>query len=564
MILFRCLIGYLPGISTDSGYDNQSINDLTILDSNKYISIITTYNVNFVNSNKTIEQYISDCYTSFGDDFNNIWLVPFRKDSYLNTVWSYGWIPSANQQYPIAWTYIDSLTSGTTIPIIIICPDLQKAFTNGRQFDIVNGILTYKSSKHAPYYTSQGSIYPIITNYTDGMDLTTATWLFLNSTTNTRTSRNSKVETRTDDETVMAWLLENNPTPIIEETDPYSNIDGLGEITGGGTGTVGIPGFPPISATSTGILGLFAPSTSEMQQLSDYMWTDFGGTGTTEVDVLKEIVQALKRTISNPLDYVTGLSIIPSQGLNIGSSQVIKFGFTSSGVSMPRLSSQYFTVDCGSINFDALCGDTFLDYAPYSKFSIYLPYIGCKTLDANDCVGHTISVVYHGDVVTGGVTAYVTKDGSVMYQYSGCCSLNIPLSADSWGTTISGAVQVATSMIASASTPGVAGVAKTAIAGAANVASNPSMLSPQIEHSGAISGGAGCMGVQYPYIIREAVRFHSTQGFNREHGYPSFYYRKLSDVSGFTIIYDTHIDNISATPEEISEIEDLLKSGVIL
>ncbi len=361
--------------------------------------------------------------------------------------------------------------------------------------------------------------------------------------------------------TVNEWLDVNTTTP---STDPYSDIDGLGEITGGGTGTVGIPGFPPISATSTGILGLFAPSTSEMQQLSDYMWTDFGGTGTTEVDVLKEIVQALKRTISNPLDYVTGLSIIPSQGLSIGSSQVIKFGFTSSGVSMPRLSSQYFTVDCGSINFDALCGDTFLDYAPYSKFSIYLPYIGCKTLDANDCVGHTIGVVYHGDVVTGGVTAYVTKDGSVMYQYSGCCSLNIPLSSDSWGTTISGAVQVATSMIASASTPGVAGVAKTAIAGASNVASNPSMLSPQVQHSGAISGGAGCMGVQYPYIIREAVRFHSTQNFNSEHGYPSYYYRKLSSVSGFTIVYDTHIDGINATNEEISEIEDLLKSGVIL
>ena len=207
---------------------------------------------------------------------------------------------------------------------------------------------------------------------------------------------------------------------IPEETDPY---DGLGD-GGMGGGSVGIPGFPGLTATSTGIIGLFSPSTSQMQALADYMWTDFGGTGTDVVSVLKEIVDALKRAISNPLDYVVGLNIIPSQGLSIGGSSVIKFGFTSSGVSMPRLSNQYFTVNCGSMTFPPLCGDTFLDYAPYSKFSIYLPYIGVKDVDANDFVGHTIGVIYHGDTVTGGVTAYITKDGSVMYQYSGCCALN--------------------------------------------------------------------------------------------------------------------------------------------
>lgn len=349
---------------------------------------------------------------------------------------------------------------------------------------------------------------------------------------------------------------------VPEDTDPYSKIDGESGIPGGGT--VGIPSFPPLSATSTGIVGLFAPSPSQMQALADYMWTDFGGTGTDVTEVLKEIVEALKRTISNPLDYVIGLNIIPSQGLSIGDSSVIKFGFTSSGVSMPRLSNQYFEVDCGSISFPPLCGDTFLDYAPYSKFSIYLPYIGVKDVDANDFVGHTIGVKYHGDTVTGGVTAYITKDGSVMYQYSGCCALNIPLSADNWGNTISGAVQIATSLVAAGASGGAAGVGMAAAKGAASVASNPSLLSPQVSHSGAVSGGAGCMAVQYPFVIREAVRFHSTAGFNKFSGYPSYYNRSLGDVSGFTTVLDVHLENVTATNVEISEIENLLKSGVIL
>lgn len=343
--------------------------------------------------------------------------------------------------------------------------------------------------------------------------------------------------------------------------DPYQGIDGESEISGGGS--VGVPGLPGITATTSGVIGLFAPSASQMQLLADYMWTDFGGTGTTTEDILKEIVQALKRSISNPLDYVIGLNIIPSAGLSIGGSSTIRFGFVTSNVSMPRLTNQYFTVDCGSLSFDTLCGNTFLDYAPYSKFSIYLPYIGFKEVDANDFVGHTISVMYRGDVVTGGVTAYILKDGSVMYQYSGCCALNIPLTADGWGSTIAGAVQIATSIVAGGITGGAAGVASGAAKGAASVAANPSLLSPQIMRSGAVSGGAGCMGVQYPFVVREAVRFHSTAGFNTVSGYPAYYFKSLSSVSGFTTCLDVHLTNIPGTQGEIAEIERLLKEGVI-
>lgn len=360
----------------------------------------------------------------------------------------------------------------------------------------------------------------------------------------------------------IAWLMvySVHTTVVDTDSDPYN---GLGD-GGFGGGSINVPGFPVLNATSTGIVGLFSPSASQMQQLADFMWTDFGGAGTDVKEVLAEIEEALKRLISNPLDYILGLNIIPSQGLSIGDESVIKFGFVSSGVSMPRLSNQYFTVDCGSIEFPPICGDTFLDYAPYSKFTIYLPYIGAKEVDANDFVGHTIGVIYHGDVVTGGVTAYITKDGSVMYQYSGSCALNIPLSSDNWGSTLSSAVNIATAIAGGAITGGAAGVGIAAAKGAASVAANPSQLSPQVQHSGAVSGAAGCMGVQYPFVIREAVRFHSTKGFNKFSGYPSYYNRSLGKVSGFTTVLDVHLENVPATNVEIAEIENLLKSGVIL
>lgn len=350
--------------------------------------------------------------------------------------------------------------------------------------------------------------------------------------------------------------------------DPYNDpnnpdlIDGETDIPGGDT--VSVPGLPGISAVSSGFIGLFNPSIQQMQALSDFMWTDFGGTATTTDDILKEIFQAIKRTISNPLNYIVGLNIIPSQGLSVGSVSNVRFGFVSSGVSMPRLTSQYFVVNCGSLSFDKLCGDTFLDYAPYSKFTLYLPYIGVKEMDANDFVGHTIGIVYHGDVVTGGITAYVLKDGSVMYQYAGCCALTVPINADSWGNVISGAVQIATSIVAGGVVAGGAGATIATAKGASDVASNPSMLSPQILRSGAVSGGAGCMAVQKPFVIREAVRFHSTNGFNTVSGYPSYYYKSLSEMHGFTSVLEVHLHGIPATDGEITEIESLLKEGIIL
>lgn len=358
-------------------------------------------------------------------------------------------------------------------------------------------------------------------------------------------------------------------------TDPYDEVDGTGDLPGGVS--IPIPIQPPQTSTATGILGLFAPSLQEVRDLADFMWTDFGGTGSTVEDILKEVVQALKRSISDPLDYVVGFSLIPSQGLSLGGRYPIRFGFLNSGVSMTRILTQYFTVDCGSIPFNTVCGDTFLDYAPYAKFSVYLPYIGFVDVDANDFVGHTIGVTYRGDVISGALTAYITKDGSVMYQYTGNCAVNIPLSTDSWSDTIHAAVSLVHSVAIPGNLTGAA-TASTAkqmqkaengkMSGidstAASIASNPSLLSPSVRHSGAVGGPSGAMGVQIPFVLREAVSFHSTKRFNSIAGYPSHYYKKLSDISGYTKVLGIHLEGISATAEEVTEIENLLMSGVIL
>ena len=382
-------------------------------------------------------------------------------------------------------------------------------------------------------------------------------------------------ESTADGSTIYLHIYAPTDTVVITATastdDPYAG-EGDGSIGGA---DVGVPGLPTLGNVSAGLFSLFAPTAGQMNALADFLWTDIdfsqviSATDTTGAlnaiaNIFQEIGEAFKREIANPAKMIFGLSIIPSQGLSIGGAANVKIGFVDTGVAMNVLTNRYFSVDCGGVSISPVCGDTFLDYAPYSKFSIYLPYIGVKPLDANDCVGHTISVKYNCDAVSGGCVCYVCKDGAVYYQYAGNIAMNLPLSSESWANTIAAAMNTASQLAAGIAAGGVAGAGAAALNAASNVAANPSQLSPQIDHSGAVNGAAGYLGVQYPYIIREAVRFLDTAGMNEIKGYPSHYLTKLSNLSGYTEVLECHLEGIKATGNELTEIENLLKAGVII
>lgn len=72
------------------------------------------------------------------------------------------------------------------------------------------------------------------------------------------------------------------------------------------------------------------------------------------------------------------------------------------------------------------------------------------------------------------------------------------------------------------------------------------------------------MSVQSPYLIVERPRQSLAKGYNTFEGYPSNITSRLGDLSGYTAVESVHLEGINATDSEISEIESLLKGGVIL
>lgn len=331
---------------------------------------------------------------------------------------------------------------------------------------------------------------------------------------------------------------------------------------GGGYGTGVIrpsdpipdPEAPDIDAITTGLLTVFKPTRAQIQSLGDYLWS-------SAFDV-----NTLKKLFSDPMEAIIGLSIIPINPPAAGSKNV-KIGDIDTGITMPYISRQFVEKDLGSITIEPYIG-SFMDYAPYTKIDIYLPYIGFRSLDPADVMGTTLSIKYIIDVVTGGCNAVINVSGKgAIYQFNGSCIANIPLSAINY----SGAIQNAVSAIGSGITTAVGvatgqtPIAAMGVAGLATQAANTAVNTKEhIQRSGSMGGAAGLCSVQFPYVVIERPRLSTPEGYNRFIGNTLNVTMRLADCHGLTMVESIHLDNVLCTDEERNELLNLLKEGVIL
>lgn len=356
--------------------------------------------------------------------------------------------------------------------------------------------------------------------------------------------------------------------PIPDSEDPFEPGGTTGKEGGDGdfdgdSDSIDIPGLPSLSASDTGFITLFNPSLSQLRDLASYMWT-----GLFDVNNFKKI-------FADPMDCILGLSIVPVNVPN-GGSKAVKVGNISTGVYMTVAASQYVEIDCGSINVNEYWG-AYLDYEPFTKCEIYLPYIGTHVISTDDVMKKTVSIKYHVDILSGACTAYVKCGNSVLYEFIGQCASSIPICGNDWTNVINGVITIAGAigtMVATggAAAPTSAGAAATAAThkqltmiheGSTIASAAVNSLKPSVEKSGAMAGTGGMMGIQKPYIILTRPRQALPRSQNYFTGYPSFITEILGSLSGFTIVEEIHLEGISGTNEEAVEIENLLRLGVI-
>jgi hypothetical protein len=349
-----------------------------------------------------------------------------------------------------------------------------------------------------------------------------------------------------------------------------------------GSDTISDEGLPTLDAVGTGFATLFTPNKAQLAALADVMWN-------------QNIFAALQNLVENITNMFTGLSIVPFEVTHGATVSVTWLGLFDTGISLTLAAQQFYDIPMGSIDLSddgrIYVSASALDYAPFSKLGIYLPFIGFQELDIDECRDCVISLHYKVDILSGTCVAMIALNGNEIYQFTGNCLTQIPITNESLEGLVSDAVNVgiAISSVAATQASVSAGESYTNYSGhvplekqdqavadlekinerghgqLASATADAAMgMKPNIKKSGAVSAAASLMSIKQPYLFLTTPRQSMPARYRMYCGYPSNITGKLNEFSGFTVVEDIRLNNLVATSSEVAEIYSLLKKGVII
>lgn len=305
-----------------------------------------------------------------------------------------------------------------------------------------------------------------------------------------------------------------------------------------------IPIVPPIINISSNLGKVYNPNQQQLNDLGAFLW---------QTDIISQI----KSIFQNPLDGIIGLSQIYVTPPTNGSDE-IALGSIGTGVSAPVVSKRYIELDLGTVNISEFYGDS-RDYTKCNAY-IYLPFIGFQDLNIVDVMSAQLHLIYRVDIYTGACIAniYVTKtlqgktNTAMLYTFQGNCSAEVPLtSADK------------SRLFKSIATMGVGVVSGNPMLIGSGALSLTSGNAINISHSGSYEANASVMCDKTPFVIISRQVPYNAMGYNAFYGQPSNETVTLSECNGYTRVKEIHVEGIACTTEEKTEIETLLKDGVI-
>lgn len=334
-----------------------------------------------------------------------------------------------------------------------------------------------------------------------------------------------------------------NPYPKTDTEINNSNPPENPTNTGDGSGPTSI--VPTGSASS--LWKVYHPTQGQVDSFGSWLWSS-------------DFVNQILKIFNDPMQAIIGLHKIYVTPVDAGNA-TIKVGYLDSQVPSAYVEQQYVYVDCGTVNLSEQFGNVF-DYSPYTNVQLYLPFVGIVPLNVEDVMRSKINVTYGADVLTGACLAMVevTRDGNdaILYQYAGNCAVQYPVSSGSYMGIVASIISIAGGVAATVATGGGAAPIALGVAGAAlNAHTN-------VQHSGSFSGNSGAMGGKTPYLIISRPQTKVATNFESMQGYPTNEYVTIGECSGYVKAKTAHVINTNATDDELTMINDLLLSGIIV
>ena len=347
---------------------------------------------------------------------------------------------------------------------------------------------------------------------------------------------------------------EGEPTPSMPSPSGGGGFDGHSE-------NDTFPPLPSLGSTGSGFVQLYNPTTSELQALGGYLWSN-------------DFLDNIAKIFQDPMDLIITLNVVPCAPAILNTSRVY-IGSLDTHIDMLRISSEYVAVNCGRVTIPEYYGSA-LDYAPHTKISLLLPFVGVVPLNADECSNSTLEVQYNISVFTGNAMCFVkvTKfdaqgtnaNGSVgtmsnvLYSYPCQISNTIEISSKNYSQFYSSVIGgIGKTALGAAS----GGVGK-ALGEGAQSAINTMSTKPTIERSGGASGTAGILGERIPKVIIERPIQSYPSNFNQYEGLPSNITATVGSLRGFTKFEKIEMKGLKCSQNDIDEIETLLTEGIYI
>lgn len=315
---------------------------------------------------------------------------------------------------------------------------------------------------------------------------------------------------------------------------------------------------------NSGLMKVFTPTISELNAFSRYLWNDG-----FNIDQFKKIV-------NNPFDLILGFQYLPLKVVKGGTTPINVGNILSvdTGLSMSYPTQENYKHSFGTLNLSHQ-EKKFLDYTPYCKMFIHLPYIGTQAIDA-DLIRRSspVELIYKYNIVTGTIVAYlkgrIKEKSGVLYEWVGNCNNALPVANNDYSNTIGGMFSMISNAVSGAvfggAIGGGVGASVGAISGAVS-SLNVADTKPVITTQGSIGGMGACLNSSNDaFIITEQQRLSvatSPKGQKHLLGYPRNVSGQIKNSHGYNNIKAIRMSSDIATQEERQEITDILTQGYI-
>lgn len=336
-----------------------------------------------------------------------------------------------------------------------------------------------------------------------------------------------------------------------------NTVQTSGQLNDNYTNSSNGPSNIPNTDIKGGLYTLWHPSADNLQKLGAFLYG-----GTTQGTIAAIIGDPI-----NAIIQLTEWAVTPVDG-PVKSPVICNIGATE--LKMPTIPNQFMQFDCGTIEVPREYHD-FRDYEPYTRLSLFLPFVGDVNISTNDCIiPHKIHVIYNIDFLSGVACAEVLIDEDVRYAYQAAMCAAVPVTSSNASRLIASIIGAAAGTVSGGVMGGIVGgtagsrmASRALIGGVSEVAMSP-INGIQTQRTGSISANTGLLGEMKPYVLVTRPISVVADQYKSLLGQPYQLDGSLGSQTGFIKVREVHLDGITATEAEKIEIEQLLKEGVIL